>query len=155
MADYFTRFSCIFDVEFAENAASADEIRGELAAELDRHEGVALGFTMQVANEHGPGAVWPRSDEYGEPEHLIRFVLRCAEVFNLTGRWGFTLSLSCSKPRLDAFGGGAHALDLGKRQTLEDIDCSAWLVERTTESSGRRRAAIEAVERIKAKDGAP
>jgi len=33
--------------------------------------------------------------------------------------------------------------------------CSVWLVERTTESSGRRRAAIEAVERIKAKDGAP
>ena len=44
MADYYTQFSCILDVGTAENAARADMIRGELAAELDRHEGESLGF---------------------------------------------------------------------------------------------------------------
>src|SRR4051812_35756475 len=48
LADYFTQFSCIFDVGSAENAARADDIRGELAAELDRHEGACLGFEMEV-----------------------------------------------------------------------------------------------------------
>lgn len=127
MADYFTQFSCIFDVGTAENAIHADEIRGDLAAELDRHEGAALGFEMEVDHEHGPGALWISSDEYGEPEHVTRFVLRCAEAFDLTGLWGFTWGLSCSKPRLDAFGGGAQLIDLGKREATDWIDCKHWL----------------------------
>ena len=131
MADYFTQFSCIFDVGSAENAARADAIRGELAAELDRDEGASLGFAMEVDHEHGPGALWISSDEYGEPEHVMRFVLRCAEAFNLSGVWGFTWGLSASKPRLDAFGGGAQVLDLGERKSLEWVDCSTWVMERT------------------------
>lgn len=89
MADYFTQFSCIFDVGSAENAAAADAIRSELAAELDRDEGADLGFEMEVDHEHGPGALWISSDEQGEPEHVMRFVLRCAEAFDL--RLGFHL----------------------------------------------------------------
>lgn len=38
------QFSCIFDVGSVENAATADAIRGELAAELDRDEGADLGL---------------------------------------------------------------------------------------------------------------
>jgi hypothetical protein len=130
MPDYFIQFSCLLDVGTAENASAAETIRGELAAELDRHEGVSLGFDMDVHHESGPGALWIRSDEYGEPEHVIRFVLRCAERLNLEGVWGFTWSHSCSKPRLDAFGGGAHVIDLGTRSTIDDIDCSSFLAER-------------------------
>lgn len=69
----------------------AEDIRGELAANLDRHEGESLGFEMEVDHESGPGALWIYRDEYGEPEHVIRFVLRCAEAFDLRGLWGFTL----------------------------------------------------------------
>ena len=130
MADYFTKFSCIFYVGTAENAARADDIRGELAAELDRDEGESLGFEMQVDHEHGPGALWISSDEYGEPEHVIRFVLRCAEAFALTGLWGFAWGMSCSRPRLESFGGGAQLLDLGKRESVDWIDCNHWLETR-------------------------
>lgn len=136
MADYFTQFSCIFDVGSAENAARAEAIRSELTDELDRDEGVAPGFEMDVAPDLGPGALWIRSDECGEPEHVIGFVLRCAEALGLQGVWGFTWSLSCSKPRLDAFGGGAQVLDLGQRKSLEWIDCSNWVIERTTPDPG-------------------
>jgi hypothetical protein len=40
---------------------------------------------------------------------------------------GLLLGLTCSRPRLDAFGGGAQLLDLGARKSLTWIDCSDWL----------------------------
>ena len=39
------------------------------------------------------GALWIHADEYGDPEHVTRFVLRCAEAFDLEGVWGFCWSL--------------------------------------------------------------
>ncbi|MBN8903740.1 MAG: hypothetical protein J0H57_22170, partial [Rhodospirillales bacterium] len=63
MADFYTQFSCIFDVGTAENAARAEMIRGEFAAELDRDEGETLGFDMEVDHESDPGALWIHSDE--------------------------------------------------------------------------------------------
>ena len=53
--------------------------------------------------------------------------LLCANAFNLKGRWGFCWALTCSRSRLDAFGGGAQLLDLGARKSLAWIDCSDWL----------------------------
>ena len=131
MADYFTQFSCILNVGSTENAARANDIRDELDAELDREEGATLGFAMTVDHETGAGALWLHSDEYGEPEHVITFVLRCAEALGLDGVWGFSWSHSCSRPRVDAFGGGAHVIDLGKRATIADIDCSNFIFEQT------------------------
>ena len=131
MADYFTQFSCIFDVGTAGNAARAAAIHGELAAELECDEGAELGFEMEVDTASSPGALWIHSDDYGEPEHVVRFVLRCAEALDLVGVWGFTWGLSCSRPRLDGFGGGAHVLDLGRRETVAWIDCSNFVLERT------------------------
>ena len=136
MADFHTQFSCIFDVGTAENAAHAEMIRGEFAAELDRDEGETLGFDMEIDHASGPGALWIHSDEYGSPEHVIRFVLRCAAYLNLGGLWGFTWSHSCSKPRIDAFGGGAHVLDLGSGATVADIDCSNFIYEQLARVEG-------------------
>ena len=135
MADYFTQFSCIFDVGSAENAARAEAIRGELAADLDRDEGACIGFEIEADHEHGPGALWISSDEYGEPEHVICFVLRCAEAFDMSGMWGFRWALTCSKPRLDGFGGGAQLVDLGKRKSVAWIDCENWVAQQTDASS--------------------
>jgi len=135
MADYFCQFSCVLDVGSSESAEQADAIRGELAAELDRHEGAALGFEMEIDHETGPGALWIHADEYGEPEHVTRFVLRCAETFDLEGAWGFCWSLTCSKPCIEAFSGGGLVLDLTKRETVACIDCADWLAHRMTEPS--------------------
>ncbi len=100
MADYFTHFSCMFDVGSADNATAAEAIRRRQADELDVAEGRDFGFEMEIDTARGPGALWISSDGYGEPEHVIAFVLACAETFDLTGRWGFTWALTCSKPRL-------------------------------------------------------
>jgi hypothetical protein len=63
----------------------------------------------------------------GDPQQAIDFVLRCAEAFALTGRWGFQWANTCSRPRIDAFGGGAHVLDLERRTTVAWTDTNGWL----------------------------
>ncbi len=57
--------------------------------------------------------LWIHDDDHGDVEAVIRFVLRLAEELDLIGLWGFQYALTCSRPRLDAFGGGAHVIDLG------------------------------------------
>lgn len=129
MADYFTQFSCVLHVGTAENAAAAELIRDTLAGEIDGEDGASLGFDMEVQLDAGPGALWIYSDGYGDPEHVIRFVLRCAEAFSLSGNWGFTWAYTCSRPRLDGFGGAAHVLDLQARTTVAYVDCNTFVEE--------------------------
>ena len=74
------------------------------------------------------------ADEYGEPEHVTRFVIRCAEAFDLKGTWGFCWSLSCSKARIDAFSGGGLVVNLTARETVASIDCADWLAQRMTDA---------------------
>ncbi len=69
------------------------------------------------------------SEEDGEPEDVLTYVFRCAEALNLTGIWGFRWCLSCSRPRLDGYGGGAQVLDLGTRKTIDWVDLDHWLSE--------------------------
>lgn len=134
MADYLTGFSCLFDTGSAANAARAEAIRAKLDAELEG-DGEAMGFQMAPCPESGPGVLWLHADEAGEPEHVLAFVRRCAAAFGLAGRWGFAWALSCSRPRLDGFGGGAHVLDLATGETVAWLDCEHWLAARLEEAS--------------------
>ena len=89
-----------------------------------------MGFELQVDPKAGPCALWLSSDDDGEPEHVITFLLRCAATFDLQGLWGFVWSLTCSKPRLDGFGGGAQLIDLAARRSAACVDCEHWLALR-------------------------
>jgi hypothetical protein len=127
MADYFTHFSCLLDVGAADNAPAALAIHAQMAIDLEADDDIAIGFVAAVSSNE-PSSLWLADDAgYGEPEHVIAFALRCAEAFDLKGRWGFCWALTCSRPRLDAFGGGAQVLDLGARKSLAWTDCSHWL----------------------------
>jgi hypothetical protein len=53
-------------------------------------------------------------------------VLRLAEELELTGLWGFQYALTCSRPRLDGFGGGAHVIDLGARKSIGWTSSQEW-----------------------------
>lgn len=68
-----------------------------------------------------------RDDGNGDPEHLIQFVKRCAAAFGLTGHWGMQYANTCSRPRIDGFGGGAHVLDLATGETVDWIYTDGWL----------------------------
>jgi hypothetical protein len=127
MADYFTQFSCWLEVGTSANADRALAIYREMSEALEEAEDITLGFDVLVDSTTVGGLVIRDADGYGEPEHVIAFVLRCAEAFDLRGRWGFAWAMTCSKPRLDGFGGGAQLLDLGARKSLAWLDCDHWL----------------------------
>ena len=84
---------------------------------------------LDIARQDAPegSTLWIHDDEHGDVEALIRFVLRLAEELDLTGLWGFQYSLTCSRPRLDAFGGGAHVIDLGSRKSIGWTSSQEWL----------------------------
>lgn len=125
MADYFTRFSCLLDVG-VNNVEAALALYAQMAQDLEADDGLEIGFVAQPSLGT-PSALWLYDEDHGEPEHVIAFALRCAEAFDLKGRWGFCWALTCSRPRLDGFGGGAQALDLGARKSVAWVDCSQWL----------------------------
>jgi hypothetical protein len=127
MADYFTHFSCLLNVGTAQNAARALDLYNALSEAGAAEEPPSEGFLVSIQPEHGGSQLWLRDDVSGDPERLIQFVKLCATEFSLKGRWGLQYANTCSRPRLSAFGGGAHVLDLGTGETVGWIDTDGWL----------------------------
>jgi hypothetical protein len=129
MADYFTHFSCVLDVGTPDNAAEALDLYNQFHDEGQSEDPPSDGFLISIQPEHGGTKLWMRDDTTGDPERLIQFVKRCAAQFSLTGRWGFQYANTCSRPRLEAFGGGAHVLDLGTGETIAWTYTNGWLAD--------------------------
>ena len=128
MADYFTRFSCLLDVGSAENAARALDLFVQLRDEDDKRDDPSFrGFDLSLQDGPGSSALWIHDDDAGDVENVITFVIRLAEDLGLSGLWGFEYSLSCGRPRLDGFGGGAHVIDLSARKSIAWMSTSEWL----------------------------
>lgn len=124
MANYYTHFSCVLDVGSAANAARALA----LFAESDDWDPKAeRGFSVSVHPDDSGSCLWIRDEDQGDPEMVIRFVKRCAATLGLTGRWGFLYACTCSRPRLDGFGGGGHVLDLATGETVDRISTDDWV----------------------------
>ena len=128
MADYFTHFSCLLDVGTPERAARAIDFFVALRDEDDKSEEPQFhGFDLSVQDGPESGVLWIHDDESGDVEAVIAFILRLAEELELSGLWGFEHSTTCSRPRLDAFGGGAHVIDLGARKVTGCVNTQTWL----------------------------
>ena len=128
MADYFTHFSCLIDVGSSEKAARALALFQSLrAADQDADDLEVSGFTIARQDAPEGSTLWIHDDDHGNVEAVIRFVLCLAEDLDLTGLWGFQHGLTCSRPRLDGFGGGAHVIDLGARKSISWTSTQEWL----------------------------
>jgi hypothetical protein len=127
MADYYTHFSCLLDVGTHENAVRALEIFKELAEDGETDEPLYSGIIASIQSGPNGTQIWMRDDGNGDVDGVIEFVTRCAKEFRLTGRWGFQYANSCSKPRLDGFGGGAHVIDLATGEPLGWMCTDGWL----------------------------
>jgi hypothetical protein len=137
MADYTTQFACILDTGSAENAErTMNEIFPAFVESFANREYIeVVSFELTHDPNTAPGRIFIHDDGHGDPAHVIDFVKLCAATIGLGGRWGFTWSHSCSRPRLDGFGGGAHVLDLNTGEDLFAFDCQEWL--RHTLENGR------------------
>ncbi len=129
MADYFTHFSCLLDVGTPDKAARALVLFQSLreADQEDAEDPEVAGFDLVRQDAPEGSTLWIHDDDHGDVEAVIRFVLRLAEEFDLTGLWSFQYALTCSRPRLDAFGGGAHVIDLGARKSVGWTSSQEWL----------------------------
>jgi hypothetical protein len=112
----------------AENALAAHRlfIQSRLD-DADRDEPLCSGFELTLQEGDADHILWIHDDVSGDVEQVIGFVLRLAQEFDLNGLWGFDFANSCSRPRVDAFGGGAHVIDLGRRKSMGWISTQEWL----------------------------
>lgn len=128
MADCVTHFSCVLDVGTPEHAARAIEIFEERPSRrADGNFDIFTSFSVSVPDGPQSSVLWIHEEDSGDVESVVAFVLRLAEEFDLTGLWGFGHANTCSRPRLDAFGGGAHILDLAARKCVGWIGTQEWL----------------------------
>lgn len=126
MANYYTHFSCIFDLRAVDHAKQALNLYRSFSEELES-DGATIGFVASIDIDRSATTLWIRDEDHGDPEHVITFVRRCAEAFKLDGLWGFQWADTCSRPRLDGFGGGAHVVDLATGQSFDWNETSTWL----------------------------
>lgn len=126
MANYFTHFSCVLDLRTSEQAIHALDIYRTLSQELES-EGAVIRFVASIDIEPDTTRLWLRDEDSGDPEQVITFVKRCARAFKLDGLWGFQSADTCSRPVRDAFGGGAHVIDLATGETFDWNDTRTWL----------------------------
>lgn len=119
MADYYTHFSCLLDVGTAAKADQAVDLFLRLCDEEGPDgEPLCHGFELSGVDGGNGGLLWIRDEESGDVKSVIAFVLRLAEELDLSGLWGFEHANTCSRPRIDAFGGGAHVIDLAARKLV-------------------------------------
>lgn len=130
MADYFTHFSCLLDVGTPERAARAIDFFVDLREEDDQSDEPQFhGFDLSLQEGAESSVLWIHDDESGDIEAVIAFILRLAKELDLSGLWGFEHSSTCSRPRLDGFGGGAHVIDLGARKVIGWMNTQTWLAQ--------------------------
>lgn len=127
MADYFTHFSCLLAVGTPDNAAKAVALYQTLCNQNDEDGGGDVGFQLEVQPDADGASLWIHDDGNGDPDHVAAFVQRLAEELDLTGVFGFEWANACSRPRLEAFGGGAMFIDLASGDILTTISTNHWL----------------------------
>jgi hypothetical protein len=143
VADYFTHFSCVLDAGSPEKAAQALDLHIRLCAEDEASDYPNFsGFALALQDGPGSSILWIHDDGQGDVEAVIAFVLRLAAEIDLTGLWGFDYAHTCSRLRLEAFGGGAHVIDLGARTSIGWISIHEWL---TAALNGEDTDAVEAL----------
>lgn len=132
MADYYTQFACRLNVGSEENVLRALKMHRTLTHENEPDLPLSDCFAVEASppsdEDDDKSTVWIHDgDGCGDTEAVIQFVKLCAAEFHLTGKWGFAYAETCSKHRLDGFGGGAHAVDLATGKTVGWINTNDWL----------------------------
>lgn len=132
MADYFTQFSFIIPVtpeqgnwltqvhalaaaliDYAEDGEARQNIEGPpdvVSAALGLAEGRDGFRDVEVEHEASEGHVWVGSEDSGDVDYTADLVQAFLRRFELDLVVAFQWANTCSKPRLDAFGGGAAVI---------------------------------------------
>jgi len=135
MADYFTNFSLVVALKNAEEqqyaldlATKASEGRfpqNEEDAPTDIPKGledVLEEWSFETEKEYN-NSIWLHS-QYGGIDAVCAFIQHLLQKFNSQDHIEFEWSNDCTKPRLDAYGGGAAIVTAREIKTM---NTSQWL----------------------------
>ena len=135
MADYFTYFSVVVPLMDTRQQQYALDLAGKAAAACFRDEGEPASaeipaelldvledwhFETEKDENH---SIWLHSQD-GGIDAVCAFIQHLLKKFNLEGRVEFEWSHDCSRPRVDAYGGGAAIVTA---QEIQTMSTSAWL----------------------------
>jgi hypothetical protein len=125
VTQYFTQFAARLDLGTPDNVSDALSLYESFSdGQMEKDEGI-IGFIIEADGDSSIRIC--DSESHGDPDHAVQFVLACAGLFRLKGRWGLTWSTTCSHPTPRGFSGGAQLVDLGTRTILAVLDCDSWL----------------------------
>lgn len=134
MANYLTLFSFEIGDLTAEEARwladlipTDDDVSDELAALLT--DPPRVGFSAEFQNDGG--SLWIYAEESGVPEDAANLVQEFLSRFRPHARHGFEWANTCSKPILDAFGGGAVLITPNDQHWMGSAQ---WLADRQAEA---------------------
>ena len=135
MADYYTNFSLImplpseaaqkYALDLAEQALHirlSEEMPDEFPASLRGFVEDWQFDTDPASPQNGPG-LWLHSSN-GGIDAVCAFIQRLLQRYNPDGSVSLEWSNDCSKPRVDAYGGGAALITAKK---VRSINTGQWL----------------------------
>jgi hypothetical protein len=137
MADYYTNFSLVLNLaNETEQAYALDLVHkvslAQQGDELPADFPKALVDLIEdwsfetVADDSGTKhGLWLHS-MYGGVDAVCAFIQHLLQKFDVHGRVTFEWSHDCSKPRVDAYGGGAAVITA---QAIKTMNTAAWLNE--------------------------
>jgi hypothetical protein len=128
MADYYTQFSVELPMSEPEQVNAVRKLLCDWeSGDLPEVESEWRSFQLEFEERDNGTIAWIHDDAGdGSPNEVILFVQLLAERSPCEGRWGFSWAFTCSKPRVDSFGGGAAVVD---RKTGEcwTTDAAEWM----------------------------
>lgn len=134
MANNYQESSSFLSVP-KEKLPEAKEIIDRIVAELENSEDEPCGCSADVEGLAGniPCGVWFHGDESINVEHVAMIARELVECLELNEPFFCSWAYTCSKPRIDEFGGGAFVIKRG----YETYWCDARNhVEQQLESGG-------------------
>ena len=132
MADYYTRFSLVLQLKEPSHQQYALKLAEKAVAHRFQDETVPEDFPSNLvdwveewsfATELYRDQIWLHSEE-GGIDAVCAFIQHLLGQFDPHGQVGFQWSHDCSKPRTDAYGGGAAFITAHEIKTM---DTSVWL----------------------------
>jgi hypothetical protein len=104
MADYYTQGSFVVEIP-----KGAEEKARAIVDRVNEEFGEDVGYE----HDFEEGDLWVYSDTYFDPDHVAVLLRALVEELELPDTIIVQWANSCSKPRVDAFGGGAFAIKRG------------------------------------------
>jgi len=131
MADYFTNFSVVLPLTKEQQEYAVNLVK-QLAAHLQDDEPLPSTFPDLFRDETEPwqfeveaeaDGLWLHS-QYGGQDAACEFIQHLLQKFEFAPAVAFEWSHDCSKPRTDAYGGGAAFIT---QTEIETFSTSEWL----------------------------